>query len=106
MTVVIAVPHHEPWIVAGWAYRMLKAAALPLLTHAEDKYKLEQAGALSILDFDLLDSEQGRRIALAVEYAAIELRAQLIAGPQDDPRDAEFADILADLARSLHGLYD
>jgi hypothetical protein len=106
MTVVIVVPRHESWIVAGWAFRMLTDAVSPLLTHAEDKYKLEQAGALSILDFDLLDSEQGRRVASAVESAAIELRAQLIAGPQDDPRDAEFADILADLARSLHGLYD
>lgn len=85
---------------------MLNEAALPFLTHAEDKYKLEQAGALSGLHFDLLDSEQGRCVVVAVESAAIELRAKLIAGPQDDPRDAEFADILADLATSLHGLYD
>ena len=85
---------------------MLNEATLPLLADAKDKHKLEQAGALSGLHFDLLDSEQGQRIALAVESAAIELRTQLIAGPRDDARDAEFADILADLATSLHGLYD
>jgi hypothetical protein len=101
----ISLPHTEPWIVARWAFRMLAESATPLLADAGDRYIVEQAVALDGLSFEFLDAEKGQRLSLALETAAIELRAQLITGPQDDPRDAEFAEMLEVLATSLHAAY-
>ncbi|MBN2176098.1 MAG: hypothetical protein JW722_00395 [Demequinaceae bacterium] len=101
---VVSVPGSEPWVVARWAFRLLADSASPLLTDAADKYILEQAVALDGLLFDLLDAEQAQRLASALESAATDLRLRLITGPQTDPRDAEFADVLAVLVTSLHDM--
>jgi hypothetical protein len=101
----VSIPHHDPWIVARWAFRRLLERAATL-SGEEDKSALEQAVALDGLHFDLLEGEQARRVALAVQAAADQLRLDLLAGDQTDPRDAEFAEALAVLEMRLHDVYE
>jgi hypothetical protein len=97
MAVVISVPGHEPWMVANWAFRQLVEYALPLLPLETDKAHLEQAAALGGLLFRLEEAAQAKRLAAAIETAAGRLRNDLLQSPDSEPRDLEFADLLAEL---------
>ena len=102
----IAVPNYSPWILARWAMRMLMERAATHVTSDEDKYVFVQATALDGLHLDLVDDpDQRRRLARATATAADELRIELMTGPQDDPRDGEFAEMLGELSLQLYDLY-
>ena len=102
----IAVPNYMPWIFARWAMRMLMERAATHVTSDEDKYLFVQATALDGLDFELVeDPEQRRRLARATATAADELRVELMNGPQDDPRDGQFAEHLGELSLQLYDLF-
>lgn len=95
-------PQYEPWIVNRWAFRTLAERAETFVSDPDDEYKLKQAVALDGLHFDLLPADQCARLALAVERAADELRAEFRL--RDTPRDRDFADRLDTLRLSLSDL--
>jgi hypothetical protein len=72
----VSVPQYEPCIVNRWAFRTLAERAETFVSDPDDEYKLKQAVALDGLHFDLLPADQCARLALAVERAADELRAE------------------------------
>ena len=95
-------PQYETWIVNRWAFRTLAERAETFVSDPDDEYKLKQAVALDGLHFDLLPADQCGRLALAVERAADELRAEFRL--RDTPRDRDFADRLDTLRLSLSDL--
>jgi hypothetical protein len=100
--VAVTVPHYEPWIVNRWAFRTLAERAETFISHPDDRYALEQAVALDGLHFGLLPPDQCARLALAVERAADELRAEYRNGAA--ARDRDFADRLDRLRLALSDL--
>ena len=98
----VSVPQYEPWIVTRWAFRTLAERAETFVSDPDDEYKLKQAVALDGLHFALLPADQCARLALAVERAADELRAEFRL--RDTPRDRDFADRLDTLRLSLSDL--
>lgn len=102
----VSIPHNDPWIVARWAFRRLMERTAFALSREDDKRAVEQALALDGLHFDLLDPQQARRIARAMEVAADELRLELVTNDQTDLRDTEFAEALAVLEMLLHDVHE
>ncbi len=98
VSVVIVVPGHEPWLVAGWAFRALRAHAEPLL-HADDRDVLLQAEALNGLHLDHLSDAQSRRVRAALVKAARQLQPRLQGAPDD--LDRQFARALGLLVQML-----
>lgn len=98
---VVTIPFNDPWVVARWAFRML-AERTAVRVSEHDKATLDQAIALDGLHFDLLEPDQARRLALAMQLASDELRFELLTVDQPDPRDGEFAEALAVLEMRLH----
>ena len=99
---VVRVPHNKPWIVNRWAFRTLAERAESFVGLPEDRHKLKQAVALDGLHFDLLPVDQRARLALAIEHAADELRAEF--RNSVTPRDRDFADRLDWLRLALSDL--
>lgn len=97
----VTIPFNDPWVVARWAFRMLAERTADRVSDRE-KETLDQAIALDGLHFDLLEPGQARRLALAMQLAAAELRVELLAVDQPDLRDAEFAEALTVLEMRLH----
>jgi hypothetical protein len=105
---VICVPPHDPWVLGGWAHRLVlgrlltEVDALGGTTAAEDRYTVEQARALKGLSLDLLlegDRDQAVRLTRHLHKVAGELQPELRA--RSDPRDRGLAEVLAQLERQL-----
>jgi hypothetical protein len=104
---VIVVPHYEPTKLARWAYRGLLERLAAATDNEGDNYIVRQAIALDGLHFDLLDDrDQAVRLAERLAKVADELRLELLRTPSDDPRDLQFAEILAQLEMQLHDIYE
>jgi len=102
----VSIPYHDPWVVARWAFSRLLERASGALSADEDKRVLEQAVALDGLHFDLLEDDQARRVAQAMQAAAEQLRLELLVADPADPRDTEFAAALAVLEMHLHDVQE
>jgi hypothetical protein len=84
-------------MVSNRAFRQLVDHTLPLLPEEADKQTLVQGMHLAGLHFGMVDAAQSRRIAKAIETAAGRLRSDLLQSPDSEPRDLEFADLLAEM---------
>jgi hypothetical protein len=102
---VISISPHEPWLVAGWAYRMVMERTLALLSDPVDQETLREAIALQGLDFQFLARDQSLRIGRALLTAADQLRPELIS-KGTEARDKELADYLVTLAQNLRCAFD
>lgn len=96
---VVQVPNYEPWIVARWAFRALAERTITLLDRPEDEVALRRAVALDGLHFSLMETNQSGRLAIAVAWAADQLRDEYRSG--SDPRDPEFSEALGELRLRL-----
>jgi hypothetical protein len=105
---VISVPPHDPWVLAGWAHRLVldrlltKVDAHGGATAAQDRYTIDQARALKALNLELLledDRDQALRLAAHLHQVAGELQPELHG--QLDPRDQGLAEVLAHLEQQL-----
>jgi hypothetical protein len=105
---VISVPPHSPWVLAGWAHRLVldrlltKVDAHGGATAAQDRYTIEQARALNGLNLELLledDRDQALRLAAHLHTVAGELQPELRG--QTDQRDRGLAEVLAQLEKQL-----
>ena len=103
---VIAVPYYEPVILARWAFRALLERLAAEVELEADRYAVREALAVDGLHFRLLDADQAARLARRLGKVADQLRFELQRTPSDDPRDPEFAEILAGLEMRLHDLYE
>ncbi len=101
----IAMPYYEPFILARWAFWAL-LERLAAEVDERDRYAVQEALALDGLNFDLLDGDQAARLARRLGKVADELRFELERTPSDDPRDLQFAEVLARLEMQLHDLYE
>jgi hypothetical protein len=105
---IICVPPHDPWVLAGWAHRLVLGRLLTEVdahggaTAAVDRNTVEQARALKGLSLDLLledDRDQAVRLAHYLHKVAGELQPELRA--QTDQRDQGLAEVLTQLERQL-----
>lgn len=102
VTVIIAVPHYEPWQVRGWGFRALAEATTRLLEEPEDIDVIFMGGVFQLLDLERLEHEQAVRVARALRSAADALRlANLDA---DEEMDRTFAHHLGELSLLLSDL--
>src|SRR3954466_2114368 len=93
----------ENWFVAGYEFRELLGRTKEKLDRADDLWKVDQAGALHGLHFDLLDDGQAKRLAEALGRAAAELRSEMTQREPRDEREARFRDHLPELAELVAG---
>jgi hypothetical protein len=105
---IISVPPYDPWVLAGWAHRLVldrlltKVDAHGGVTAAQDHYTVEQARALKGLNLELLledNRDQALRLAAYLHEVAGELQPGLRGQPE--PRDGELAEVLAQLEWQL-----
>jgi hypothetical protein len=97
----ITIDEQHTWVVAGWAFRRLVERACEEVSREEDIRELRQAPALGGLHFNLLEQGQRVRLVSALRAAARAVRADVMAGSSDDPRDREYSEALTELDRLL-----
>jgi len=104
MSGVIGIPDKEPWLVAGWAFRLILERTTTQLSDPADAREVEQAIALHGLHFKFLPQGQGLRLARALFKVAADLRPELLASA--DSRDQSLAGYLVTLQSQLDDAYD
>lgn len=103
---VISIPHHEPCIVGGPAFRAVLDRLVDALPEGEDRDAVVQARALKGLMFELMPEEQAARIATVLIRVAGDLRNQVISMPEPAVWHIEMADWLSTMEMLLHDLVE
>jgi len=103
---VINIPHCEPWIVSGPAFRAVLDPLMVALPDREDREEVQQALALKGLSFELMSEDQAARIASTLIWVVAELRVSLTSNPAANEWDLCLADRLATLEMLLHDLVE
>jgi hypothetical protein len=98
---VISIPGQEPQKLQNQTLRILCESAKEHLADGDDRYLLDQAGALNGLHFELVEPGRRGRLASALIAAADAYHADLLARAEPDELESSRAQVLGELSSYL-----
>lgn len=97
-------PSHAPRILARWAFAEIVNRAMVTLSDTRDREALAVSYHMEGIHFDLYPADQGRRIAVSVQAACHDIRAEIVGSDDPGLTDLEFAAACEDIALMLSEL--